>query len=99
MEYWRRLTGDRVEYAPFQEAAARFPETPRENFARAVHLALPDGQMLSGAHAVFRTLAFAPGRSWLLWMYHHVSGFAALSEWVYGFIAARRPLFFAVSKL
>ena len=99
VEYWRRLTGSQVEYAPFQEAASRFPDTPRENFARAVHLALPDGQMLSGAHAVFRTMAFAPGTPKLLRMYRHVPGFAPLAEWAYRFIAARRPLFFAVSKL
>jgi hypothetical protein len=98
VEYWRRLTGDCVEYAPFQGAAARFPETPCENFARAVHLALPNGEMLSGAHAVFHLMAFAPGRPWLLWMYQRVPGFAAIAEWVYEFIAARRPLFFAVSK-
>jgi len=32
-------------------------------------------------------------------MYRHVPGFAATSEWVYGFIAARRSLFFQVTRL
>ena len=99
IEYWKRLTGDSVAYAPFQQAAGQFPDIPRERFARSIHLALPDGEMLSGAHAVFRALSFAPGRPWLLEMYRHVPGFAATSEWVYGFIAARRSLFFHVTRL
>ncbi len=99
MDYWKRLTGDRVAYEPFQQAAGRFPDIPRERFARSVHLALPDGEMLSGANAVFRALSFAPGRPWLLEMYHRVPGFAALSEWAYRFIAARRTLFFHVTRL
>ncbi len=55
---WQLATGDRVEYAPFQEAAERFPHIPREQFARAVHLIEPNGDVLTGARAVFRSLAF-----------------------------------------
>ena len=99
VEYWKRLTGDRVSYAPFQEAAGQFPDIPRERFGQSIHLALPGGEMLTGAHAVFRALSFAPGRPWLLEMYRQAPGFAAIAESVYGFIAARRPLFFHVTKL
>ena len=98
-DYWKRLTGDQVEYTPFQEAAGQFPEIPIDRFARSVHLALPDGEMLNGAHAVFRALSFGPGRPWLLEMYRHVPGFAVVSEWAYGLIAAHRPLFFRLTKL
>jgi predicted DCC family thiol-disulfide oxidoreductase YuxK len=99
VDYWRRLTGDRVEYTPFQEAANQFHNISIDNFARSVHLALPDGEMLNGAHAVFRALSFAPGRPWLLAMYRHVPGFAGVSEWAYGLIAAHRNLFFRLTKL
>jgi predicted DCC family thiol-disulfide oxidoreductase YuxK len=99
IEYWKRLTGDRVAYAPFQQAAGQFPDIPRERFAQSIHLALPDGEMLSGARAIFRALSFAPGRPWLLEMYRHAPGFAATSEWAYEFIAARRSLFFHVTRL
>ena len=44
IERWRRVTGDRVEYAPFQEVAARFPEIPLERFRRSVQLLEPDGR-------------------------------------------------------
>ena len=99
IEYWKRLTGDRVAYVPFQQAADQFPDIPSERFGQSIHLALPDGEMLSGAHAVFRALSFAPGRPWLLEMYRHAPGFAATSEWVYEFVAARRSLFFHVTRL
>jgi predicted DCC family thiol-disulfide oxidoreductase YuxK len=99
VDYWKRLTGDQMRYAAFQEVASEFPGIPRERFAKSVHLVLPDGEVLTGAHAVFRLLSYVPGAAWLLEMYRRVPGFAAISEWVYAFIAARRPLFFALTKL
>ena len=99
VEYWKLRTGGLVAYAPFQEAASQFPDIPPEDFARSIHLALPEGEMLTGAHAVFRALSFAPGVPWLLEMYRRVPGFAPISELVYRFIAAHRPLFFRVTSL
>jgi predicted DCC family thiol-disulfide oxidoreductase YuxK len=90
--YWKRLTGDAIAYAPYQETAERFPQFPRESFARAVQLILPDGERFSAAHAVFRSLALVPGYAWLLWAYRRVPGFAAVAEWVYRQIAAHRSL-------
>src|SRR5579864_78075 len=97
--YWKRLTSDQVDYAPYQEVAGRFPEIPRENFQRAVHLILPDGEALSAAHAVFRTLAMVAGRGWALWAYRHIPGFAALSELLYCWIAAHRSFCYHVTVL
>src|SRR4051794_12093711 len=57
IERWRQITGDAVDYAPFQTAGADFPEIPREAFAEAVKLIEPDGRVTSGAEAVFRSLA------------------------------------------
>ena len=86
----RRATGERVEYAPFQEAAARFPEIPRQRFADSVQLLEPDGRWSQGAEAVFRSLAYAPGRGWLLWFYRRAPGFAPASEACYRFVARHR---------
>src|SRR5207245_265495 len=59
---WRAITGERVEYAPYQKVAGRFPQIPIEDFKRSVQLILPGGEIFAGAHAVFRTLALSPGR-------------------------------------
>src|SRR5579875_3166099 len=60
VDYWRKLTGDRVDYAPFQQAAANFPQIPAEQFRQAVKLIQPDGSASNAAEAVFRVLACAP---------------------------------------
>ena len=59
---WQHATGDRIEYAAFQDDASRFPGVPREQFAQAVHLVEPDGRVTRGAEAVARTLALGAGR-------------------------------------
>ena len=93
IERWRGLTGDRVEYATYQDVAARFPEIPREKFAEAVRLIEPDGRVSGGAEAVFRTLSFARGRGWLIALYRRMPLFAPISEWIYRNVARRRPFF------
>jgi predicted DCC family thiol-disulfide oxidoreductase YuxK len=95
---WRVATGDRVDYAPYQEFAARFPEIPRERFAQAVQLHEPDGRWSSGAEAVLRALSYARGRGWLLWLYRRMPGFAPVSELAYRFVAGHRPTLLRVTR-
>ncbi len=90
---WQSLTGDRVEYAPFQEIASEFPEIPREEFEASVQLIEPNGKASSGAEAVFRTLAYAPGKRWMLWMYEKIPGASPISEWSYRLVARHRTFF------
>jgi len=91
IERWRAITGDRVEYATFQDAASRFPQVRREDFARAVHLIEPDGAVNSGARAVFRSLSYAPGHGWLFGLYRWFPLFAPISEWCYRRVSSQRP--------
>jgi lipase maturation factor 1 len=95
---WREETGEAVEYQPLQEAAPRFPEVPREEFERAVKFIEPDGQVWSGAAAVYHSLG-AGGRPLNRWSYDHVPGFAAASEFAYRFIAGHRELAHRVTWL
>ena len=100
IERWRELTeGRKILYKPFQEVAELYPEVPREAFARAVQLILPDGEVLSAAHAVFRTLAFAPGLAWMLWVYRHIPGVAPVAEFVYRFVARHRNPLYRLTRL
>ncbi len=95
VERWQGATGDRVEYLPSQEVGERFPQIPREGFEESVQLAEVDGSVYQGAEAVFRTLAYGPGRfSRLpLALYQNVPGAPFLTERAYYFVAQRRPLF------
>jgi predicted DCC family thiol-disulfide oxidoreductase YuxK len=98
VERWREETGEAVDDAPLQEAAARFPEVPREEFEHAVKLIDPDGRVWSGAAAVFRSLG-AGGRRLNRWSYDHLPGFAAMTEAAYRFIAGHRELAHRVTWL
>src|SRR5260370_37507 len=98
IKYWYQLTGERVDYAPSQEAGEQFPQIPPEDFSQSVLLVLPSGEILRGAEAVFQTVAYAPGLSWLLWLYRHLPGLAPVAEASYRVIAAHRPFFYQVTR-
>ncbi|HYL38570.1 MAG TPA: lipase maturation factor family protein [Bryobacteraceae bacterium] len=98
IEYWKQLTGDRVDYAPSQEAGVRFPQIPPENFSQSVQLVTASGEVISGASAVFTILTYAPGLAWLSWLYQRLPGFAPLSEAAYKLIAGHRNFFDHVTR-
>ena len=92
VDYWTGLTGDRVVYRAYQEAAADYPQIPRDEFRHAIQFIEADGRVYSGAAATFQVLRLAPGRRWWWSLYAHVPGFAPAAEWVYAFFARRRGL-------
>jgi predicted DCC family thiol-disulfide oxidoreductase YuxK len=99
IERWRDLTGDAVEYAPFQECAARFPEIPPEDFERAVHFIETNGTVSKGAEAVFRSLGQNRRRRWMLWSYERLPGFSFVTEAAYGVVARHRQTFSFFTRL
>src|SRR5437879_1798903 len=99
IERWREITAGNVDYATYQEAAARFPEIPVEQFKRAVAFIEPDGEAFFAAEAVYRSLRYRSSRKWLAWSYDHVPGFAAISETAYKFIAHNRSPGSTVTRL
>jgi predicted DCC family thiol-disulfide oxidoreductase YuxK len=101
VERIRRPLGDRLDYEPFQTAAARHPRVPVEDFARAVHLIEPgpDGRVTRGAEAVFGALARASLWRWPLWLYRFVPGVRPVTEGVYGFVAGHRQGFSRLDNL
>jgi predicted DCC family thiol-disulfide oxidoreductase YuxK len=101
--FWvRRLQGrigDRIDYAPSQEAAGRFPEIPPEAFARSVQLIDAEGNVHAGAGAIFHALALGPSKGLLLRLYRHLPGFAAASEGAYRLVASHRQAFSRITRL
>ena len=91
IEYWKQLTRDRVAYAPYQEAAERFPQIPRQDFQRAIQLVRPDGSFTSGASAAFETLGL---RRW----YDSSRVLASVSEAAYRLVARHRDFFYQVTR-
>jgi predicted DCC family thiol-disulfide oxidoreductase YuxK len=95
--YWQRLTGEAVDYRPYQEVADQHPDIPLADFQRGVQYLTPEGRRASAAEASFLTLSHAPGRRFWLTLYKRLPGFAAVSEWIYAFIAVHRAAFYRVS--
>jgi predicted DCC family thiol-disulfide oxidoreductase YuxK len=82
-----------VDFAPAQQEASRFPQISPEAWKRSVQLITPDGAVYSGAEAVFRTLAYAPGRGWMLAAYRALPGVRPVSEAAYRVVAGHRNFF------
>jgi predicted DCC family thiol-disulfide oxidoreductase YuxK len=87
---WHNVTEDRIDYAPSQEVASRFPEIPESDLKGAVQLILPNGEVFSGAAAAFKTLALSGRGAWLFKLHCRVRLFAILADALYAFIARRR---------
>jgi hypothetical protein len=99
VNYWRQLTGARVTYAPYQEVRGQYPCISEDEFRRAVQYVTADGKIARAAEASFLTLSHAPGGGLGLFLYRKLIGFALISEWIYALIAARRELFYRISRL
>jgi Lipase maturation factor/DCC1-like thiol-disulfide oxidoreductase len=97
VDYARALTGDRVEYRPYQEVFEEYPDLTRSNFEASIWL-FGDGSRRHGADAAYRALAIG-GRRQLAWAYQHIPGFAALSEWAYSFVSRHRRAFHRISRI
>jgi len=93
---WGHVTGDAVQYLPLQDPTLvnRFPELQRQHLETAVHLVEADGSVFQGARAVVGALAHGEKahQKWPLSWYKKSRGFAALSEWIYRFIARHRNI-------
>ena len=92
IDYWKRLTGGEIDFAPSQEVAGRFPQIPAQAFAEAVQLVRPDGSVASGARAVFETL----GRQGI---YESSPWIARFTEAAYRFVARHRNSFYWLTRL
>ena len=99
VDYSRKVTGDKVHYESFQKVAGEFPNIPLNEFKRSVKLITTKGEIYSGAHATFSTLAYNPQYKFLLWLYKHVPGFNFFSEIGYRFVASNRELAYWFTRL
>lgn len=88
VDYAHALTGDDVEYVPYQHVAHEYPDHRIEDFAASIWLFAP-GSAASGADAAFRTLAIGGRKSWLR-AYRHVPGFAVIAECLYRWVSRHR---------
>lgn len=98
VEHWRRLTGETVNYQPFQAVEHRYPSIPHEVFERGVQFITAEGKRYSNAAAVFYLLRAVPRRGWLWLCYRFLPGFALAAELIYRFIATHRDFAYRATR-
>jgi len=100
VERWRRNTGRRVRFLPFQSPGLlRAYGLPRKSAERAVQLLEPDGRRYSGAEAVFRLLQHASSsRVRALARLGRLPGLRALAQTGYGWVARHRRVASRLTK-
>lgn len=93
---WKENVGDKVEFQPYQTAGLleSFPETLLSECKKSVVLIDTESrEKWTGAHAVFKVLAFDPRSNWYLKCYKYVPLFAPISEFFYRLVANHRLFF------
>ncbi len=96
VEYAASVTADTVEYRPYQEVLAEYPDITEAEFADSIQLFV-DGERRERADAAFRTLAIGGVRFWDR-LHRRLPGFAALSDALYRWVARRRGLCLALAR-
>jgi len=91
IERWRKKAQGTVDFKPYQEVLNNFPQVSEAACEKAVQLVLPDGSVISGAHAVFKALGFSGNfyRS-LDRLYDRLPLFGKLSEKAYQWVSDHR---------
>jgi len=90
VDYWQQLTGDKVNYRPYQEATDDYPDIAVEDLEAAIHLIEADGTVCKGARATYSLYRDIHPQSILLVMYRYLPGFGFFSELCYHFFSTYR---------
>jgi predicted DCC family thiol-disulfide oxidoreductase YuxK len=90
VNYWQQLTGDKVNYKPYQEAADDYPDIAVQDLEAAIHLIEPDGTVCKGAKATYSLYQDSHPQSILLFLYRFLPGFGFFSELCYRFFSTYR---------
>jgi predicted DCC family thiol-disulfide oxidoreductase YuxK len=99
VQRFHAIAGDRLAFAPLNEAAAHYPAIPRSAFEAAIHLIEPDGTHCSGAAAMFAIMERLGLRRWPAVLYRRLSPVRTICERAYRWTAAHRTAADRCSRL
>jgi len=90
VDYWQKLTGDKIHYRPYQEATDDYPDIAVEELEVAIYLIESDGTVSKGARATYNLYRDIHPQSVLLFLYRFLPGFGFFSELCYRFFSTHR---------
>lgn len=95
---WKKMTGEAIDYQPYQKVYDQFKDIPKQYFKEAVRLIFPDGKILTGPDAAYFTYYQKGKHTYLHKWYKKYSIFKKGSDWAYQLIADNRSSVFTLSK-
>ena len=69
---WKRRTGDRVAFRPYQEALNDFDHIAPDAFEDSPHFIDENNQVFTGGQSIVELFARGRGRAWHKWVYMHI---------------------------
>jgi predicted DCC family thiol-disulfide oxidoreductase YuxK len=94
---WKTITGDKVEFQPFQSVAKDFPDIEYRYFKQALRMIDVDGKIYGGPAAAFRAFEYGNKHRWIMSIYSRFK----LIEWVtdhfYSFVSRHRTFMYKVT--
>ncbi|NND08119.1 MAG: DUF393 domain-containing protein [Saprospiraceae bacterium] len=95
---WKKISGDLVYYAPYQEVGHKFANITEDQFRKEVHLVEPDGSIYRGAAAALRTIHYGPKHwQWLYRWYAAIPWLKDLFDTSYVWVAKHRSQLYRVT--
>lgn len=95
---WRLLTGDRIEYIPFQKAYRDFPDIDLKYFRQAIRFIDTDGRVYGGPEAVFQALSrYGKKWKWVMPLYRNIWLFRVLSDYFYIYVSRNRTWIYGIN--
>jgi len=95
---WKKLTGDRVIYKPFQEVFQDFPDIELKYFRQAIRFIDTDGRIYTGPAAAFQALhLYANKWRWVMPIYRSFWPFRFLSDRFYAFVSRNRVRMYEIT--
>ncbi len=92
VDYWQKLTGDKIHYRHYQEATDEYPDIAVEDLELAIHLIESDGTVSKGARATYNLYRDIHPQSVLLFLYRFLPVFGFFSELCYRFFSTHRGI-------
>lgn len=96
---WRKITGKKVDYIPYQKIHTEIPDIQQSDFQQAARLIDQEGKVYNGPEAAYWCLRFGKRWTGLLAKYGKFSWFRFLSDKAYDYIAHHRTFLLKVTWL
>lgn len=95
---WKKFTGSKITYTPYQDAVEQFSDIDIRHFKKASRLIETDGKVYSGPRSAYRTFTYGSRWGFLDRWYARYGWFEKLSDKTYAWVERNRNPLFRLTK-